>query len=564
MELNNEYFDDKKELLSMLDINMTYELGDKSKVKLNYMDKKMELLIENNKVSTNDYSIHSIQLVNIINNTKYETIDDIFETVIDNIDKLSHFCFGCCKKLDIISEQYATCGNEECYYKIEDIPINNEVIEYMKKNNDTIYILLTSAIYAIKSTRKYDIFEPFPTNFLLSDIKMKRGELSKLSGTDYNKYKDFKKIDSCIELIGNIDTFIEKIESFYTDTEIIQNYGYDVYKFIRFILLSNKLHLTVDNSLIDDKKTKIYKISYDFIQEEEFNKLKNNESCYLYHGSGIENWYSIMRNGLKILSKTSLMTTGAVHGNGIYMSDSFSFSSGYCKNTDKLIMGVYEVVGNRDKYKKTTNIYVINDTELIKLRYLIVYDYNNTTKLSKILDNKFTYITTVNKTIEDKKLSKGHQKLIKEYSIISKSDPSKNGFIVEPDEDNFFLWNVFINKFDDNYPIAKDMIKYKIEKIHLEINFPKDYPFYPPFIRIISPRFQYQTGHITSKGALCFELLTPKSWSPAYSIESLIVQIKAMIIEGNGKLDDINYNVPYTLQEARESFNLVARGHGWL
>ena len=38
-----------------------------------------------------------------------------------------------------------------------------------------------------------------------------------------------------------------------------------------------------------------------------------------------------MKNGLKNLSNTQLMANGAVHGNGIYLSDLFSMSLGYSK-----------------------------------------------------------------------------------------------------------------------------------------------------------------------------------------------------------------------------------------
>jgi hypothetical protein len=47
---------------------------------------------------------------------------------------------------------------------------------------------------------------------------------------------------------------------------------------------------------------------------------QKNGSIYCWHGSSLENWYSIMRNGLRNLSNTSLMTAGAAYGAGIYAS----------------------------------------------------------------------------------------------------------------------------------------------------------------------------------------------------------------------------------------------------
>ena len=35
------------------------------------------------------------------------------------------------------------------------------------------------------------------------------------------------------------------------------------------------------------------------------------------------------------------------------------------------------------------------------------------------------------------------------------------------------------------------------ETIELSMQFPKDYPMAPPFLRVIRPRFAFMTGHIT-------------------------------------------------------------------
>ena len=41
-------------------------------------------------------------------------------------------------------------------------------------------------------------------------------------------------------------------------------------------------------------------------------------SLYVFHGSAIENWYSIIRNGIRNLSNTHMMTAGAAYGPGVY------------------------------------------------------------------------------------------------------------------------------------------------------------------------------------------------------------------------------------------------------
>lgn len=52
-------------------------------------------------------------------------------------------------------------------------------------------------------------------------------------------------------------------------------------------------------------------------------------SFWAWHGSDWSNWHSILRNGLKNMSASKYMTTGAIHGAGIYLADSFQVSLGY-------------------------------------------------------------------------------------------------------------------------------------------------------------------------------------------------------------------------------------------
>lgn len=47
----------------------------------------------------------------------------------------------------------------------------------------------------------------------------------------------------------------------------------------------------------------------------------------------------------------------------------------------------------------------------------------------------------------------------------------------------------------------------KVDHIRLLMTFKDDYPFSPPFVRILYPRFKRSTGYIID-GAFCMELLT--------------------------------------------------------
>jgi len=156
-------------------------------------------------------------------------------------------------------------------------------------------------------------------------------------------------------------------------------------------------------------------------------------------------------------------------------------------------------------------------------------------------------------------------KIIREYKQLVNMNKETSLFRIEVNPSYPFQWKIFLIKFEDKYPIAQDMKKFGIKEIELEIRFPENYPFSPPFIRVISPRFMPLTGHIGgSSGAVCNEILSERHWVPTCSIESLITIIVSEIIEGNGRLDPNTYNIPYSYEEAKEGYLRIMKSHNWL
>lgn len=49
--------------------------------------------------------------------------------------------------------------------------------------------------------------------------------------------------------------------------------------------------------------------------------------------------------------------------------------------------------------------------------------------------------------------------------------------------------------------------------------------------------FEMQDGHIFGGGAICMELLNPKGWSSVYTVETIITQLAATIVEGLGRVE---------------------------
>ena len=545
----------------------------------------------------------SQHLVNTINKNvaDHSLINDIITFIDNELDYITYYCVGCNTKVDFQSQSYITCGQNKCMYKFEELLFGNVICDKIKSDKDLLMLNIITAFAAIKSPNRNKIFEPFPIYFLndkkiMNELYDIRGTLSSLLNVDHSNYKNFGKL---LSLVDNFDItyFFEKLDKFCDDGEILNYFGKEIYILLRFIVSNSKINIAEDNIGEDIGSIKIYKLYSPYEIEKDFN-INNEKTIFLYHGSPYENWYSILRNGLKICSGTKLQLNGSAYGKGIYFSDSISFSEHYSKkrivndnnsNINKYeinqiasqfigkLLGVFEIVGKKDDYYKSNNIFVVNKNVSIIQRYLLIipnkkvsadanknlnnffniniYDIdntNNSVNINNVNDNNLNSVT-INK--------KGINKIIKDYKMYRKNNDKSYEFII--DTQNISNAKLLI-KFNENDLIHKQMKNLYIDHIELHVYFPCNYPYHPPFIMIYKPRFQRHSGHITAHGALCMEILTPNGWSSAVSFDNLIQMIKFEILDGEGKIDSDNYAIPYDRQEAQKSFIIVAKGHGWI
>lgn len=102
--------------------------------------------------------------------------------------------------------------------------------------------------------------------------------------------------------------------------------------------------------------------------------------------------------------------------------------------------------------------------------------------------------------------------------------------------------------------------------IRLEITLNENFPTDPPFVRVITPRMQQWSGHITIGGSICTIMLTncgqEGSWKPDFCPEGIFHQLVQLFKDGDAKVD-FNNGRAYTLEEARAAFTRVAAYHGW-
>lgn len=115
-------------------------------------------------------------------------------------------------------------------------------------------------------------------------------------------------------------------------------------------------------------------------------------------------------------------------------------------------------------------------------------------------------------------------------------------------------------KVDPDSELAKDLAKQTKKQIDLSLRFAANFPFEPPFVRVIAPVIS--RGYVQPGGAICMELLTKDGWSSAYSIESLIMQIGATLIKGKARINtQRKAEVVYSQNRAMSDFHHIQSIH---
>lgn len=139
-------------------------------------------------------------------------------------------------------------------------------------------------------------------------------------------------------------------------------------------------------------------------------------------------------------------------------------------------------------------------------------------------------------------------------------------FTVELVNDNLFEWHVKLYRIDSESELATDMRDMGIPYILLHIVFPDNFPFAPPFMRVISPRIE--KGFVMEGGAICMELLTPRGWASAYTVEAVVMQFAASIVKGQGRIAKKHKgSKDFNRRSAEESFRSLVKTHekyGWV
>ncbi|KAH0790001.1 UBA/TS-N domain containing protein [Histomonas meleagridis] len=279
--------------------------------------------------------------------------------IIDAFLDLNDHCCICRKHLQISGIKPSICDSRLCSVAFEEIGVGNSVAQEIRR-------------------------DPYAADWIFTIY-------GSAQGTKYcNPSPPTELVNVGYRLLGTLPSMEHIANTCRTDTDIIKTYGQDTLSFLRWLLLSNKSQIiSLPNKLLIKEiptKYQFMTIISDQNAEVEFQEKKKKnagKSLYMWHGSGNDRWHSIIRNGLKNMSRVpGGVLHGTAYGEGIYFAKNSTMSfyytqSGYnnYKNSKLpskiMLIALCEVVPN-NQLRDHGELYTLIDEKACVVRFVFV------------------------------------------------------------------------------------------------------------------------------------------------------------------------------------------------
>ncbi|XP_029289868.1 protein mono-ADP-ribosyltransferase PARP6-like isoform X1 [Cottoperca gobio] len=254
----------------------------------------------------------------------------------------------------------AVCTRELCVFSFYTLGVMSGATEEVATGAEVVDLLVAMCRAALQSSRKTIIFEPYPSvvdpcNPQTLAFNPKRKSYDRLQ----------KALDNVLLIrrmsqgpYSEIKKQMDKIDPL-------------AYPLLQWILASNRSHIV---KLPLNRQLKFMHTPHQFLlissppsKEARFQTARKlYGSTFAFHGSNIENWHSILRNGLINASYTKLQLHGAAYGKGIYLSPISSISFGY----SEMGKGRHQMSTKEELIKKYNQINKIKQEEPGQARFL--------------------------------------------------------------------------------------------------------------------------------------------------------------------------------------------------
>ncbi|XP_073327924.1 protein mono-ADP-ribosyltransferase PARP6-like [Pagrus major] len=254
----------------------------------------------------------------------------------------------------------AVCTRELCVFSFYTLGVMSGATEEVATGAEVVDLLVAMCRAALQSSRKNIIFEPYPS--VVDPYNPKTLAFSP-------KRKSYERLQKALDSIllirrmaqgpySEIKKQMDKIDPL-------------AHPLLQWILASNRSHIV---KLPLNRQLKFMHTPHQFLlissppfKEARFQAARKlHGSTFAFHGSHIENWHSILRNGLINASYTKLQLHGAAYGKGIYLSPISSISFGY----SEMGKGQHHIPNKKDFIKNYNYINKIKQEEPGQARFL--------------------------------------------------------------------------------------------------------------------------------------------------------------------------------------------------
>ncbi|XP_040198970.1 protein mono-ADP-ribosyltransferase PARP6 isoform X2 [Rana temporaria] len=221
----------------------------------------------------------------------------------------------------------AVCTRELCVFSFYTLGVMSGAAEEVATGAEVVGLLVAMCRAALESPRKSIIFEPYPSVVDPNDPKT----------LAFNpKKKNYERLQKALDSVMSIREMTQvnlRVGSYLEIKKQMDRLDPLAHPLLQWIISSNRSHIVK----LPLSRLKFMHTSHQFLllssppaKEARFRTAKKlYGSTFAFHGSHIENWHSILRNGLVNASYTKLQLHGAAYGKGIYLSPISSISFGY-------------------------------------------------------------------------------------------------------------------------------------------------------------------------------------------------------------------------------------------
>jgi len=136
------------------------------------------------------------------------------------------------------------------------------------------------------------------------------------------------------------------------------------------------------------------------------------------------------------------------------------------------------------------------------------------------------------------------RRLTREYHTLLQNPIETPQILAHPNESNVLEWHycIIVNHNDENM--------YRGGYYHGKLIFPKEYPFKPPSVIMLTPNGRFQTNR-----RLCLSMsdFHPETWNPMWSVSTILTGLYSFMVESAPTLGSIETSSATKYKLARES-----------